>query len=239
MEPVILIQGFPGRADRGFLGWSSIILIRGEENYLFDTGGYGERAVLLERLRCLGIMPSDIQGIFLSHFHFDHALNYRFFPNAEIYLHSIEYEYAKANNYHDVAVPDEFLEPLEKSGRLRLVRKEQEILPGLTILEVPGHTPGCMAVKLVHKGKRYVLAGDAVKNLAELVSGQVAMSLDAEASEKSISKIRAEADFVIPGHDSLLIVDGKHVNRLEPTKVKISIPPGVTTSGDELILKVQ
>lgn len=74
MDVVPLFSGFPAASDRGFLGWSSCVLLRGRAPMLFDTAGYPERAVLLGRLAEHGVDPEQVGAVFLSHFHFDHAI---------------------------------------------------------------------------------------------------------------------------------------------------------------------
>ncbi|MCR4404412.1 MAG: MBL fold metallo-hydrolase [Candidatus Acetothermia bacterium] len=53
-------------------GWGFSCLLQGlEETILFDTGG--DSAILLGNMRALGIEPSRIDSIFLSHSHGDHV----------------------------------------------------------------------------------------------------------------------------------------------------------------------
>jgi glyoxylase-like metal-dependent hydrolase (beta-lactamase superfamily II) len=240
MQIEVVLGGFPGRADRGFLGWSTVALLRGQgRNILFDTGGFGERHVLLERLAAMGVSPEDVDTIVLSHFHFDHAINFVLFPEAEVMIHERELAYAEANCHRDLAVPDEFLNPLKQTGRLRVLTGEEEVLPGVRVLETPGHTPGSISLLIADGGKpKCVLAGDSVKNLAELRTGAVAMSLDPEQSRNSITKIRRVADLVIPGHDSTLWVIGDRCGRIEPPRVTVSLPPDASSKCSEFVLEV-
>jgi N-acyl homoserine lactone hydrolase len=204
MDITILASGVPAVSDRGFLGWSSAVLLHGERPMLFDTLGYNERYVLLERLRASGVAPGEVEVLFLSHFHFDHAVNYRLFPNARLCLHEAELAYARANHRDDLAIPIEVLADLETTGRLELLSGPSGRLAGVDWILAPGHTGGLYAVELPYRGKRLVLASDAVKNESELASGEVWMSHDREASARSIAAIRERADLVLPGHDRML-----------------------------------
>jgi N-acyl homoserine lactone hydrolase len=201
MEVIPLASGFPGSSDRGFLGWSSCALLRGERPMLFDTLGYNERYVLLERLRSHGVAPSDVATVFLSHFHFDHALNYRLFPGARLYLHEAELEYARSRWQEDLAIPIEALADLLATGRVELLAGESGTVEGVEWFLAPGHTAGLYGLRTVRNGRRLVLASDAVKNLAELRSGKVAIAWDHEAAARSVARVVELADVVLPGHD--------------------------------------
>ncbi|MFT9486897.1 MAG: MBL fold metallo-hydrolase [Tepidibacillus sp.] len=238
MIPDILIGGFPGKSDRGFLGWSSIILLKGEKNYLFDTGDYGARYVLLEKLLQRGISPMDIHGVFLSHFHYDHVNNLGLFPNAEVYLHIKEYEYALNNYNEDLCIPYEILNFINKSKKIKLIEKEGEVEEGIIVLETPGHTPGSIALLIEHNEKKYILAGDAVKNIQELITGNVNMAFDKELSKKSIEKIKSIADVVLPGHDQELLLEEEGIIRSNLTTVKIILPKGVSDKHEKFTLTI-
>lgn len=230
----ILFGGFPASSDRGWLGWSSVALLRGEKNILLDTAGYGERGSLLERLKTFSLLPEDIDIVILSHFHFDHVLNFPLFPNARIVMHLEELNYAKNHIDKDIAIPWELLEYLESRNNLLLVKEEQEIIPGVEILETPGHTPGHISTSFYINGFRYVFTGDAVKNYFELDTSEQAVSspppFDYQKGKESIKRIKGLADFVIPGHDRMLRLDGDQVIRAEIPSVEILLAPNISST---------
>lgn len=71
----LLLPGFPGRSNRGYLGWCSIVLIRGNKKILFDTGSFGVRDLLLEKLGEAKCGPEDVNMVIISHCHWDHMVN--------------------------------------------------------------------------------------------------------------------------------------------------------------------
>ncbi len=206
MRVDLLFQGFPGRSSRGFLGWSSCVLIRqeGKSPILFDTVGFNERGALLTRLQELGVNREDIGTVLLSHFHFDHAVNYPLFPNATFYLHEEEVTHIENNGEADLAVPAEMYPALRDSGRLSLLSGKSGVVEGLNWIHTPGHTPGLYSILLDYQGKKWALVSDTVKNISELITGEVAMTWDDARSRESINAVKQWADIVVPGHDRLL-----------------------------------
>jgi hypothetical protein len=72
-----------------------------------------------------------------------------------------------------------------------------------------------------------VLAGDAVKNITELATGQVGMSLDNAESAKTIRRIREIAEIVVPGHDRILQVTPDKIIATTSCHEVITVPQGV------------
>ena len=206
MDVIPLFPGFPGSSSRGFLGWSSCVLLKGQRPMLFDTAGYNERYRLLEALAAHGVAPREIAAVFLSHFHFDHAVNYQLFPNATLYLHERERAYAEAEHERDLAIPIEALSDLEATRRLTLLAGDEGEVEGIPWRLAPGHTAGLYALRLEQNGKTVILASDAVKNIAELRTGEVAMAWNREASRETVGELIGVADVILPGHDRLVKV---------------------------------
>ena len=234
MKLDVLFTGFPGRSNRGFLGWSSCVLVRPENSspILFDTAGFNERAILCERLSQIGIKPEDIGTVFLSHFHFDHVANVGMFPNAKVYLHEKEIAHihdCRSGKVHDPAVPHELFLSLESSDKLCILRGLRGRIETWEWVLTPGHTPGLCSMLLTINEKKWVLASDAVKNSYELETGIVTMTLDPKASEQSIVWIKNNADVVIPGHDEQLILERKnesaiHIIKHSQPHITIEVP---------------
>ncbi|MGP1346944.1 MAG: MBL fold metallo-hydrolase [Phycisphaerales bacterium] len=103
-----------------------------------------------------GCDAADIDAVILSHLHFDHAggITRRSegngpaltFPNAEIIVQRREWEDAIANKstMHKTYLRDH-LTP-EVAERVRLIDGEAEVLPGISVVPMPGHTWGQQAV---------------------------------------------------------------------------------------------
>jgi N-acyl homoserine lactone hydrolase len=110
---------------------------------------------LASQLDQLGVKPSDIKAMAVSHTHPDHIGNVEMFPAAMLYVQKAEYEWPGANNAPRFK-PEH---PVTKLEGDRDVFADGSV----TILSTPGHTPGhqSLLVKLPNTGA-IVLTGDAV-----------------------------------------------------------------------------
>ncbi len=110
---------------------------------------------LAAQLDQLGVKPSDIEAMAVSHTHPDHIGNVEMFPTTMLYVQKAEYEWPGANNQPRFK-PEHPVTQLE--GDLDLFGDGSVI-----ILSTPGHTPGhqSLLVKLPKTGA-VVLTGDAV-----------------------------------------------------------------------------
>lgn len=210
------------------MGWSSVVYVEaGGTKIMFDTGGPAKRCELRARLQELGTSAAEVDILVLSHFHDDHVFSLDYFSNARILLHAKESAWVLSDP-DAFAIPKYLYPALVNTGRLELISEDIEIAPGVQTMLVPGHTPGCMALVLREQNKpTTVLAGDAVKNLAELASGTVGMSLDNEASARSIARVRDLADVVIPGHDRVLRVEPDRIVAGPAIQETIVLAPGI------------
>ena len=236
MEIKVLFQGFPGKLQRGFLGWSSMIYIAsGKQKILVDTGSFGDAPEIPKRLAQINVKMEEIDTVFLSHFHYDHIINAHLFPNATYLLSKIEAEYVTGGS-GDWAVPEYYFYHLEKTGRLKLVESEMKIAEGIRSIYTPGHTPGLMSLLIEDESMPTTLiASDAVKNIAELQTGNVPMAWDTTVSKQTIENIRDRVTRVIPGHDRILHVEKDRIVACHSIHERIQLPPGISdVSGFDL-----
>lgn len=228
MRIEMIVQGFPGKRLSGSLAWSSVTYIEtGKHKILFDTGGPNVRATVCKHLQSIGVRPDEITMLVISHFHDDHVRNFDYFPQAEILLHALEATWAKSGP-DDFAFPQHLFPAIQQTGRLRLIHNDCEIAPGAATIHIPGHTPGSMGLVLSPADRPVtILAGDAIKNMAELASGKVDKSEDPLSSTRSIKKVRDIAGVVIPGHDRILAVTDDKIVALTSARQTLVIPDGV------------
>lgn len=115
-------------------------------------------ASIAEKLGELGLTPDDVTHLVLSHLHFDHAGGATrrqadgtlvlTFPRALHVVQKAQWEWAQAPSVRDRAsYLGDNLEPLAEA-RLQLVDGAAELLPGLRLWPVHGHTPGMQLVEV-------------------------------------------------------------------------------------------
>jgi glyoxylase-like metal-dependent hydrolase (beta-lactamase superfamily II) len=211
----IVVQGYPGKTVcHGGLGWSTIALIRGHGRVaLVDTGGFGVRKLLIERLAQRGLNPGDVSDLLLTHAHYDHMVNWTLFSGARMIIGAEEMEWAIDEPWGETPVPELYVRELNQWPTLHAAHDGEEIWPGLTAHAAPGHTPGHLIYRLHGTSRDIIFTGDAAKNRAELLCGRADMTYDAAVSAASIEKIRElwgrkPGTILVPGHDIPMVQNG-------------------------------
>jgi glyoxylase-like metal-dependent hydrolase (beta-lactamase superfamily II) len=163
----------------------------------------------------IGIDCSRVEHVILSHFHYDHVGNYALFPNATFYVQDAEMNFytgryvRHAAFRHSIEVDDVVaLVRYNYEGRLAFVDGEQEILPGIAVHKVGGHTAGMQIITVQTKDGRAVVASDASHYYHNLEQNVPFMTLhDIPGMYYGFQRIRELADkpeLIIPGHDPLV-----------------------------------
>ena len=131
------------------------------------TGIHWTRAKTLEsQLAALGVKPSDLRFIGISHTHPDHIGNVESFPTVPLLIQKAEYDYYFAPGKPGVAMPPGDTKPsFSKEHPVDLVQEDRDVFGDgdIMIVYTPGHTPGHESC-LVHLQKTgwILLTGDAV-----------------------------------------------------------------------------
>jgi N-acyl homoserine lactone hydrolase len=156
------------------------------------------------QLERLGIRPGDVRRVVMTHLHTDHAGGLHHFPDTEILVTRTELEFASglrgrlrgyvANKHwpawFDPTVLDLGSEPFGPfSQSLRLTAAGD-----VTLVPVPGHTPGQIGV-LVEDGDHTIfLAGDSSYTQDLMLRAKVdGVGADEEAEQLTHERIRAYA----------------------------------------------
>ena len=171
----------------------------------------------LDALRRLGIEPVSVSLIVLTHLHYDHTGNLHAFPNARLVVQQRELEFwtgpdASRFQFAGIVEPDEiaFVAEAGRTGRLRVLDGDEEIAPGITALDVGGHSPGQQVTVVNGDGGPVVLASDAIHFYEELDLDRpfdVVVDLaEMYAGYDVLRKLSAEPGAVlVAGHDPLVM----------------------------------
>lgn len=120
-------------------------------------------------LERVGVDPAAVDTVVVTHGHYDHVGNVDLFPNARVVMSSRELDFwsgpvARRELFaHSVETADiTHLLQVEQQGRLQRMAGVLDIAPGVTAIEVGGHTPGELIVLVDGEAGEVLLASDAV-----------------------------------------------------------------------------
>jgi glyoxylase-like metal-dependent hydrolase (beta-lactamase superfamily II) len=162
---------------------NTILVNTGDKLVLIDAGCGADKfqkttGRLLGNLAAAGYAPSDIDTILFTHFHFDHLWGISdhdnaslLFPSAEFVATETEFAFWSAPDLADKLPPAQQPRVTQANlklahPRLRLIKAEAEVVPGVTTFGTPGHTPGHIAVNISSGSEELLLTGDVVVNSA-------------------------------------------------------------------------
>ena len=112
---------------------------------------------VLEHLADLGLRPDDIDLQICTHFDVEHAGYHDAFPMAELVVQREHYALARSGHPRFAAALAHWDHP---APRCRLIERDTEILPSLTLLETSGHAPGHQSVTGAPTADQPYTAGD-------------------------------------------------------------------------------
>lgn len=186
--------------------------------YMAATGGRQ-----LENLKAAGVDPSSISSVLLTHMHPDHSAGLtdmttgkRNFPNAELVMHENEPKHwfddaamAKGDDREKKMFFQAGREQTEPyRDRWRLFQKG-EVLPGVTAVPLPGHTPGHTGY-LVTSGDQSLLIWGDIVHVPEVQTArpEVCMAFDTDKAQAEATRRRI---FDMVATDKLLVT-GMHIH---------------------------
>ena len=159
----------------------TVVKIKGK-TIMFDSSTGGQLAptaglMMARNMYAAGIEPSKINAIVVTHFHPDHIsgmiskeTNSQVFPDAEIFVPSVEYKYWTAPDL--IAKLPEGNRPaaqriqntFPKWKNIKQIEADKEIMPGIRSVATYGHTAGHTSF-LVSSGKKQLMVLGDVTNI--------------------------------------------------------------------------
>ncbi len=162
-------------------------------------------------IRAAGVDPEHLKLVVFTHLHWDHACNLELFPEARFVVQANELKSAvdpilSQRRDYEFGYPG--LRPpwLGVWDRLRLVRGDVDLVPGIRLVALPGHTPGMQVVVVDTAGGPHMIASDLLplyENLGADGSQPTfpGIHTDLVACERSLEWIRAFPGVVLASHD--------------------------------------
>lgn len=166
--------------------FTTLVLQRGDKLTLIDTGngdsGAPTSGAWMANFKAAGFDPKNVSTVVFSHFHGDHINGFRLkdgtavFPSAEVMVPTAEWAYwmddAKMS-----AAPEgmkgafagvrRVFSPIAKD--VKQFEAGKEILPGLTAIAAPGHTPGHTVFALASGNDKMMIMSDTTNHPALFV----------------------------------------------------------------------
>lgn len=146
---------------------------------LVDTGsgdffGPGLGGRLVARLESIGVDPKQITDVLLTHVHTDHSgglvtQGRVVFPNATVHVGQADVDFFLAKEHQNgvdgydksyFAQATASLAPYLAAGRIKGFRGDVAVLPGVTAVPTPGHTPGHAFYRVESEGQAVTFVGD-------------------------------------------------------------------------------
>jgi glyoxylase-like metal-dependent hydrolase (beta-lactamase superfamily II) len=210
----------------------------------FTAESGGKRGRVLERcpidaLTLLGVDPSTVQDVILTHMHYDHVGNFHKFPRARFHLQEPEIHYAVGRYMRHRQLAKSF-EPddvcgivrLNFDGRVQYCNGPADLLPGISVVPTGGHSAGLQFVKVNTRRGVVVLASDVThfyENMETYRPFTTALNvgemLDAF---DTLRNHAASPDLIVPGHDPEVMRRYPAVSEaLKGIAVRLDVHPSV------------
>lgn len=166
--------------------FTTLAIQSGGKLTLIDTGngelGAPTSGAWMGNFKAAGLDPKDVSTVVFSHFHGDHINGFRLkdgtavFPNAEVMVPAAEWAFwmddAKMNAAPEAmkgafASVRRVFAPIAKD--VKQFEAGKEILPGITAVAAPGHTPGHTVFALASGSGRMMVMSDTTNHPALFV----------------------------------------------------------------------
>jgi glyoxylase-like metal-dependent hydrolase (beta-lactamase superfamily II) len=199
---------------------------------LVDPGHFDSKAELLQALReHAGLTLADIDTVFFTHLHFDHYNDLDFSEVGEVLVSDEEMVFIDASaqageggdesyrafiNMHYEFVAPVFMRQFMRlyrdarydfarvsfASKMRRVRAGENVTPNLSIVALPGHSPGLLGLVCETRWGDTLIAGDAVLSLEDMCSAEGEAHLIWHRKEQLLQTRDAcmKFDAIVPGH---------------------------------------
>jgi len=164
-----------------------------------------------EGLAKWGLKAEDIDLVIHTHLHADHCENDYKCVNARFFIHEKELTTIHDPHPLDYRYVEDYILEIEEAGQIDIISNDRQIVPGISVLHTPAHSPGGLTVLVDTAQGRAAITGFCVirENFNPPASVR-AMELEVIPPGTNINsydaydmmlKVRDMADILLPLHE--------------------------------------
>jgi N-acyl homoserine lactone hydrolase len=165
---------------------------------------------LTDQFAEIGLKPSDITHVAISHTHGDHIGNMGLFPNSKILMQRAEHDWISSPNGPNDNVNQLMALARELLGtpkNLQLIDGDTDVFGdgSVTLVSTPGHTPGHQSLLVHLKNSGFIILSGDVVHLEESFDKDIVPSLNTSKQESIASMERIRQ--MIPTYKAKLFIN--------------------------------
>lgn len=188
ISPTLYLLNFPE--------FGSFVYLSLEEKILIDTSSPVNKDFLIKELAELGLKPTDIKYLFLTHTHYDHCGNLDLFSKAAVVTSQKNEQILKKNDDQIM----HFARMGEKVPKVTNLNFSPRLPSNWQMIATPGHVVG--SVCFYNQADKMLFSGDSIFSRLTLPRTDLSGS-DIEDLKRSYSLLQTmnlEVDTLCPGH---------------------------------------
>lgn len=156
----------------------------------------------MESLESTGVAREEVTDVVYTHMHLDHVgwttigSGELMYPNARHFSSQTEWEFWYGQDNPLGPNIETVQQPLE--GIIEFVSEGDEIAPGVRVMEIPGHTPGHIALMITVGDERLLLAADLLHSESQLYESTWSVPFDVDPDEARDSREMMYEEMIQP-----------------------------------------
>ncbi|MDX1691314.1 MAG: MBL fold metallo-hydrolase [Acidimicrobiia bacterium] len=171
-----------------------------------DDVPHGEGGWMPAALESLGVDPADVTDVVFTHLHPDHILgaldadrSSPFFPNAAFRTLRRELDHWRSDDGPLGSTIAPVVDTLDDAGTLAVVEEPGTVLPGISMVETFGHTPGHTSILVAFGEDAVMISGDVLHSPMQIVHTDWNIPFDVDKPKAAASRKRLFEDLAASG----------------------------------------